>query len=452
MWGCGDVDGMFNDGHDISCPYEGFVDGHGWRGEYGYVGSAGCEYDRVVGDFCVTELARVAIKELIQDAQSGFASGKKDQNGIAQIRMNNVTTSGNLLFERIRRVPKDAVTSLDKYILSEGDVLFNATNSPNLVGKTTRFVTQNEPYVFSNHFIRLIADSNKLDNRYLARWLTRQQQQGVFELLCKRWVNQASVRKDDLLALKIPLPPLAEQKRIAAILDKADMLRTKRRAALAKLDSLVQSVFLEMFGDPGTNPMGWEVKMLSKAFKIKPQIGTAKPAHFDGKQVVVRVGELGGDKIALQKCGTVTLLGKDLEKYSLEVDDFLLARAIGSENHLGKASILHSIAHPVVYDSHVMRLRFEQEILLPYFFLIWMKTKGGRARFMRRAGRTAVQFNINAKQIGRVEIPLPPIDLQQQFNSIYQSITEKQKVHAKHLNESDNLFHALQQRAFRGEL
>jgi len=290
-----------------------------------------------------------------------------------------------------------------------------------------------------------------LDRNYLFYYLRQPSMIQLATSLCSG-INLPRLSPKRLVEFKIPLPPLAEQKRIAAILDKADMLRTKRRAALAKLDSLVQSVFLEMFGDPGTNPMGWEVKMLSKAFKIKPQIGTAKPAHFDGKQVVVRVGELGGDKIALQKCGTVTLLGKDLEKYSLEVDDFLLARAIGSENHLGKASILHSIAHPVVYDSHVMRLRFEQEILLPYFFLIWMKTKGGRARFMRRAGRTAVQFNINAKQIGRVEIPLPPIDLQQQFNSIYQSITEKQKVHAKHLNESDNLFHALQQRAFRGEL
>ncbi len=58
--------------------------------------------------------------------------------------------------------------------------------------------------------------------------------------------------------LKIPLPPLAEQKRIAGILDAADALRAKRRESLAQLDTLLQSTFLDMFGDPVTNPMGWE--------------------------------------------------------------------------------------------------------------------------------------------------------------------------------------------------
>ena len=68
--------------------------------------------------------------------------------------------------------------------------------------------------------------------------------------MCRQWVNQATVWPQRLLALRYPLPPLPEQRRIAEILDKADALRAKRRAALAQLDTLTQSIFLDMFGDP----------------------------------------------------------------------------------------------------------------------------------------------------------------------------------------------------------
>lgn len=394
----------------------------------------------------------VPISDVIKSAQSGFASGKKDESGIAQIRMNNVQTDGQLDFSSIRRVPRNAVKNLDKYIIKEGDILFNATNSPNLVGKTALFVTQPEPFVFSNHFIRLKVKQNLIDSSYLARWLTLQQQKGVFELLCTRWVNQASVRKDDLLAQKIPLPPLGEQRRITAVLDKADALRQKRRAVLARLDTLLQATFLHMFGDPVTNPMGWEVVKLAKTFKIKPQIGTTKPAHEDGKQKVVRVGELGEFEVDLEKSRFLTLSEEDFKRYAVRPSDFLLARAIGSENHLGKASIVQNVDFPVVFDSHVMRLRFDEKILHPYFFSQWLKSKGGRARFMRQAGRTAVQFNINSKQMSAIKMPLPPISKQKEFVEIFEKSRTLHNYHENALIRLDNLFHALQQRAFSGQL
>ena len=76
--------------------------------------------------------------------------------------------------------------------------------------------------------------------------------------------GQRRVPADFFASLQIPLPPLPEQKRIAKILDAADALRAKRRESLAQLDSLLQSTFLDMFGDPVTNPMGWEVKTLGE--------------------------------------------------------------------------------------------------------------------------------------------------------------------------------------------
>ena len=210
------------------------------------------------GKSTYTQAVRLA--EVLSNVQAGYASGLRDKDGIAQIRMNNVTTEGRLDLSSIRRIPMNQISNVGGFLLHDGDVLFNSTNSSNLVGKTALFREQDEPFVFSNHFLRLVVNREQLDSSYLARWLTYQQQQGVFELLCTKWVNQAAVRRDDLLALKIPLPPLPEQRRIAAILDAADALRAKRRAALGKLDALGRAVFLEMFGDPVGNPMGWEVQ------------------------------------------------------------------------------------------------------------------------------------------------------------------------------------------------
>jgi type I restriction enzyme S subunit len=108
--------------------------------------------------------------------------------------MNNVTTKGNLDWTSFIRVPASE-KQVRKYSLRPGDVLFNSTNSSDLVGKTAAFDGHSEPIVFSNHFVRLRTDETKLDPQYLARWLTFTWQQRVFESLCTKWVNQAPCEK-----------------------------------------------------------------------------------------------------------------------------------------------------------------------------------------------------------------------------------------------------------------
>jgi len=171
----------------------------------------------------------------------------------------------------------------------------------------------------------------------------------------------ANVSLGDLRGLEIPLPPLPEQKRIAAILDKADSIRRKRQVAVRMTEELLRTVFLDMFGDPVANPKGWPVVKLKDTFDLKPQIGTIVPADEYGEQLVVRVGELGKVDVVLDRCKSVTLPDRELNKFSLSSGDFLLARAIGSAEHLGKASIFQEISSPVVFDSHVMRFALQEK-------------------------------------------------------------------------------------------
>jgi type I restriction enzyme S subunit len=268
----------------------------------------------------------------------------------------------------------------------------------------------------------------------------------------ERGGTQKFVSLKALRNILFPFPSLEEQRRLAAILDKADAVRKKRQQAIQLTEELLRATFLDMFGDPVTNPKEWNIVELKTTFERNPQIGTIKPAHSDGKQLVVRVGEIGNQNVNLQKCGRITLEGKELDNFCCQPGDLLLARAIGSESHLGKASILQSTKQVVVFDSHVMRLRFLPEAVSPVFFLQWLKTKGGRTRFMQEAGRTAVQFNVNAQQISRVQIPLPPIGLQKQFVRFYEKTLKYIGNYEGQQQTIDNLFNSLMHRAFRGEL
>ena len=175
---------------------------------------------------------------------------------------------GSFDYIDLSSVDKDtkSIASIERYECSdapsrarqlvETDDVLVATVRPNLNGAAL-VNGAHHGMTASTGYCVLRPDKDKLDSRFLFHWVKT----GVF---VQRMVdvatgaNYPAVSDAKIKASKIPLPPLAEQKRIAGILDAADALRAKRREALAQLDTLLQSTFLDMFGDPVTNPMGWE--------------------------------------------------------------------------------------------------------------------------------------------------------------------------------------------------
>jgi type I restriction enzyme, S subunit len=146
---------------------------------------------------------KVRLSDVLMDVKSGFACGEDPSDGVFQFRMNNITSEGTLDLRKKRRVPK-TTRNIDSFLVEPGDILFNATNSPQLVGKSALVPSLDEPAAFGNHFLRLRPDVERLNGGYLARWLTLQFQTGVFSGMCHQWVNQATVGRDSLLTLKMP--------------------------------------------------------------------------------------------------------------------------------------------------------------------------------------------------------------------------------------------------------
>ncbi len=389
----------------------------------------------------------VSLGDLIANATPGFACGDNLEEGIFQIRMNNLSRDGRLLLDARRRVPSNH-KSISKRLLEPGDILFNTTNSPNLVGKTALFTGCDEPAVYSNHFLRLRTDETRLDPGFLTRWLHLEFQRGVFEARCKQWVNQATFGKDRLFSLRILLPPIEEQRRIAGILDAADALRAKRRQALAKLDTLTQAIFIDMFGDPVANDHGWQKvcfedlcpSHLGKMLDQKQQTGLHSRPYLRNTNVrwlefdLTKVGQMDFDEIAR-------------EKYRLVVGDVLICE--GGEP--GRAAVWRGDLAECYFQKALHRGRPDPKMATPEFVVHLLRRLASGGGLVDHIS-TATIAHLTGKRLKTIRVIAPPIELQRVFTE--RSTAVEQRRHDVVTSEShlDTLFASLQQRAFRGEL
>jgi type I restriction enzyme S subunit len=249
---------------------------------------------------------------------------------------------------------------------------------------------------------------------------------------------------------EIPLPPLPEQQRIAAVLDKAEELRAKRRAALALLDSLGQAIFLEMFGDPVTNPKGWPTVKFQNICKRVTVGIVVKPASYYQPSGIPALRSLNikPGKIVLENL--VYFSKKDnemrLAKTQLKGGDLVLVRS----GQPGTAAVVP----PELDGINAIDLL----IVTPYptecdveFLCSFFNSQGGRG-IVLSSQRGQVQKHLNVGSLGEAKIPLPPLPLQQEFARRITAVEKLKTTHRAALAELDALFASLQHRAFRGEL
>lgn len=389
----------------------------------------------------------VCLGNLIVDANCGFASGKRDSSGISQVRMNNVGIDGVLDLSDVIRVPASK-KQIESNSLLPGDVLFNCTNSVELVGKSALFKAYDKPIAYSNHFIRLRVDKKKVDPLYLSRWLIYQYRRGVFRLLCNRWVNQATVPREALLKLQVPLPKLTEQKRIAAILGKADTIRRKRQQAIQLADEFLRSAFLDMFGDPVANPKGWELGTL----------GDFILSATDGPHVSPKYSTSGIPFLSTRHVRPGRIIWKDLKfinreeaekqwrKCKPEKGDILYTKG----GTTGIAAVFDSGQEIAVWV-HVALLKTNHE-KADSVWLERMLNTGYCYAQSQRFTHGITNKDLGLTRMVNIEMYSPPLEMQKKFSEIVAKTKNIMTKHTRQVVKSDNLFNSLTQHAFRGEL
>lgn len=256
-----------------------------------------------------------------------------------------------------------------------------------------------------------------------------------------------------LKRISIPFLPLPEQNRIAEILDKADALREKRRISIEKLDELAQSVFLDMFGDPETNPKGWQITPLEELIKdVRNGLVRRRKTPINEGQIVLRLKDVREGWIALNEPNRIDLDIKEAGKYLVEKDDFLFVRVNGNPNYVGRCALFIGHNEPVFFNDHIMRIKFRHDKVSPIILSHLLNSHYGKTQIARYRKTSAGQHTINQNGVGKISVYLPPIDLQKEFIFRLDTINKQKKYLIKQLNDMSNMFLSLQQKAFRGEL
>ena len=244
----------------------------------------------------------------------------------------------------------------------------------------------------------------------------------------------------------IPLPPLQEQIRIAAILDQADALRGKRREALAELDNLTQAIFIEMFGDPIINPKGWHKENLGNLLRIR-RGGSPRPIeHFLGGTINwIKIGDATkGDDIYITHCkDKITAAGLKKTVF-LKTGSLVFANCGVS---LGFARILK--VDGCIHDGWLSFDEIPEDVLNKLFLLKALNAVTARFRLMAPDG---TQPNLNIEIMKNFQMILPSITLQNEFVCRLATIENLKQLHRKSFSQLDALFASLQHRAFNGEL
>jgi len=400
----------------------------------------------------------VRLGDVVREAQGGFACGERDPEGVLQLRMNNVTKRGQFDWSSALRVPSSRET-LEMYGLQEGDVLFNNTNSTELVGKTALFERHTEPVVFSNHFTRLRTADDLLMPGFLALWLQEQWQRRLFADICNRWIGQSAVQRDKLLALEMPLPQLAEQKRITGILAgrlaAVERARTAAEAQLEAAKALSAAYLRTVFDSPVASQ--WPVERLGDRAEIVSGITLGrKPRGPVARKVpYLRVANVKDGHLDLSDVYGIEATEQEIEKLRLQSGDLLLTEG-GDADKLGRGTFWEEQLPDCIHQNHIFRVRLDPQSVSAQFASFQLRSSYGKAYFAAHAKQTTGIATINQKVLAAFPLMIPPMREQESTVELLSDHLCRAEDARKRLGEQlatiNALPAALLRRAFSGEL
>jgi type I restriction enzyme S subunit len=394
---------------------------------------------------------RVEIKPLGEIAQvlNGKTPSKADQRnaGHPVLKIKDVDENGVFRGPFESFVDKTYAESFSKKIVRPGDTLIlNAAHNAEYVGSKSFFACgATEGALATGEWLIVRPDGKRIDARFIHYWLIN----GKTRRQIREFVKGIHLYPKDVARLEIPLPPLDEQRRIAAILDKADALRRKRRRALDLLDGLAQSVFLDMFGDPIENTKRLPVAHLEDVVSPTRKItyGILKPGpDQSGGIPYVRVVDIKNSQINVGGLKRTTVaIATEYKRSTLREGDLL----ISIRGHVGRMAITPLECDGANITQDTARLAITAANT--EFVKAHLETDPAKHWMTQRTKGAAVK-GINLGDLRRFPLILPPRQLQDEFA---EKMRIARRVQDQCDTQNDNmeaLFSSLQSRAFSGQL
>lgn len=292
------------------------------------------------------------------------------------------------------------------------------------------------------YFVKLKHDD--IDPRW-AYWMLK-------SLPLSRMNKSAAVpglNRDDVYRIDVAVPSIREQRRIAAILDRAENICDLREIVLGKLDVLRESLFDSMFGLPSTWGLRWDEVAIGEV-AASVDYGTAAKAGATGSFPILRMGNVTDEgRIDTSDLKYLDLGPKEIDRFTTRRGDLLFNRT-NSVEKVGKTGLVRA-DDVYAIAGYLVRIRLTENAH-PEFVCAFLNGAQGR-RIRRRLAKEAInQANISAGELRRIRMPLPPIELQNEFGRIVGAIEAQRECVLSLAKQDRCLFSSLQSRAFRGEL
>ncbi|MDB9494049.1 restriction endonuclease subunit S [Spirulina major CS-329] len=361
------------------------------------------------------------------------------KEGTKYIGLENINRGGNIK---------------DFSIVMNGDIAsskFQFTESHILYGKLRPYLKKISRPSFlgvCSTDILPIKPSESIDKNYLFYYL---RQEILVNLATTRstGVNLPRISPKILAKFPIVYPPLEEQKRIAAILDKADGVRRKRREAIRLTEELARSLFLDMFGDPATNPKGWDVVKLEELTNRPITYGILKPGEHNKNGIpMLRIQDLEDGTVKTSGLHCVSQKLSDQYNRTILKGGEILVSLVGT---LGTVGVVPKELYGANIHRNLGLIDVRSDLINPRFIASYL-IFSGVSSFLKRRTKGGVQSLFNLSDLRELPVFLPSRKLQEEFDTFYQKHDLFYARSQKFKQQSENLFNSLLQRAFRGDL
>lgn len=351
---------------------------------------------------------KAKIGDICYEIKSGFPCGNsaKDIDGVLHIRPMNITPTGSFTLDGSKFIAASDLP--EEYIIRAGDVLFNNTNSKELVGKTC-FVKEGILAGYSNHITRIRVGEQVLP-QYLAYVLQHMYESGVFLRLCNKWVGQAAINAKTLAAQEIPLPPLTVQEEIVAEIESYQRIIDGARQVVENYKPTIK-----------IDPAWANVKLGDLCLEMRNG-ANVEQTDSEGKYRVTRIQTISDGTVDLEK--TKWTNDEPNEGYFMQAGDILLSH-INSYEQLAKTAIFLDVEERVVHGINLIRCRLNQERILPEYAIIYMKSDKFISDARKFAQRAVNQASIKTSDLRQLNIPTPSIEKQAE---IVEKISEEMSI------------------------
>lgn len=381
------------------------------------------------------------IKDITLSLQNGFSSREKDEDGILQLRANNISENGDILIDSSVKVPipKD----FNKYCIQKGDILFNNTNSANMIGKTAIY-NGNSKCTYNNHITRIRADLSKIDSQWLYYLLNWKKETKYFSQIATA-TGLARIKINDFKNLKIPVPPLAEQKKLTEILYSIDKCMKKsieiKEKTVTFRDNLLEQLFTKGIGNQefkdskiGKIPNSWQIKELGEITEINKE---SRNPEIEGENEF--------NYIDIKSVENNTGIIMDTQKVK-STDAPTRARRVIHYNDVIMSTVRPNLKAfaviPEKYDNQISSTGFAvltcKRDILPQFLLYALFSKASVNQYNKRVVGGSYPA-LNSSQVAKINVPVPKIQEQEKIMNIMLKVDNKLKLDNKRTQKLEKI-------------